>query len=41
MIIITLRIFKNIDDINYIEKYLKRLMILIASKIFKKIDDNN
>ena len=28
-------------DINYIEKYLKRSMILITSKISKRIDDNN
>ena len=33
MIIITSKIFKNIDDNNYIKKYLKTLMIII--------DDNN
>ena len=33
MIIITSKIFKNIDDNNYIKKYSKTLMIII--------DDNN
>ena len=33
MIIITSKIFKNIDNNNYIKKYLKTLMIII--------DDNN
>ena len=38
MIIITSKIFKNIDDNNYIKKYSKTLMIIIT---LKKIDDNN
>ena len=37
MIIITSKIFKNIDD-NYIKKYSKTSMIIIT---LKKIDDNN
>ena len=42
MIIITSKIFKNIDDNNYIKKYSKTSMIIITSqKIFKNIDDNN
>ena len=46
MIIITSKIFKNIDDNNYIKKYLKTLMIIITSKEYSKtsmiiIDDNN
>ena len=32
MIIITLKIFKKIDDNNYIKKYLKRSMIIITLK---------
>ena len=38
MIIITSKIFKNIDDNNYIKKYSKTSMIIIT---LKKIDDNN
>ena len=42
MIIITSKIFKNINDNNYIKKYSKTSMIIITSKkIFKNIDDNN
>ena len=38
MILITSKIFKNIDDNNYIKKYSKTSMIIIT---LKKIDDNN
>ena len=38
--IITLKIFKKIDDDNYIKKYLKRSMMIITSKIFKGIGGN-
>ena len=46
MIIITSKIFKNIDDNNYIKKYSKTSMIIITSKKYSKtsmiiIDDNN
>ena len=42
MIIITSKIFKNIDDNNYIKKHSKTSMIIITSKkIFKNIDYNN
>ena len=46
MIIITSKIFKNIDDNNYIKKYSKTSMIIIISEKYSKtsmiiIDDNN
>ena len=46
MIIITSKIFKNIDDNNYIKKYSKTSMIIITSEKYSKtsmiiIDDNN
>ena len=47
MIIITSKIFKNIDDNNYIKKYSKTsMMIIITLKKYSKtsmiiIDDNN
>ena len=46
MIVITSKIFKNIDDNNYIKKYSKTSMIIIKSKKYSKtsmiiIDDNN
>ena len=46
MIIITSKIFKNIDANNYIKKYSKTSMIIITSKKYLKtsmiiIDDNN
>ena len=36
MIIITSKIFKNIDDNNYIKKYSKTLMIIITLKSILK-----
>ena len=38
MIIITSKIFKNINDKNYIKKIFKTSMIIIT---LKKMDDNN